>query len=94
MTNVVNFNDTIETKIEEAILDALDNRCGKWVSEAFVVGRGMNIATQNVKISDIINRMVDEGKLERTFQTVSDKFGQGMKLYSYRIPINYENPSL
>lgn len=90
MSNVVSFNNTIETKIEEKIADALDNRCGNWVSEAFLVGRVIDMTTPTVKAMDVIDKMVSEGKLEKTFHTVQDKFGHGVRLYSYRLAFDWD----
>jgi hypothetical protein len=75
--------------IRAAIEDVLSNRGGKWVGEFVVVNAGDHVTPPNMSVFDVINEMVADNTLEKTYQVVNDKMHRTVRLPLYRLAPNY-----
>jgi len=87
--NVVSIENSVVARVESAILNALSNRAGKWVAPHIMTNAADNVATPNVNVFGVIDRMVQDGTLEKTFRVVSDKFDRAVQLPMYRLTPTY-----
>jgi len=95
MIEIVNFESKLMEKIEEDITNALSNRCGMWVSESFLHMVASKSTTPNVvTFGHILKSMISKGKIEKTFQTATDKFDRTVHLPQYRLMVDFDDVSL
>jgi hypothetical protein len=84
MTNVVNLLDNIQDRTEEEIIRALEGRV-HWVSEPFVMMIGLRHAPPNVCITEVLEKMIREGKINKTYMPIPSPDGGTNKLPHYRL---------
>jgi hypothetical protein len=84
MTNVVKLLDNIQERVEEEIIRALENRV-HWVSEPFILLAGERGSTPNVSVFGVIQKMIREGKLNKTYLPASFPNGKTENLPHYRL---------
>jgi hypothetical protein len=82
--NVVSMENVVIRNIEEAIVASLENRT-HWVAPHVMTNAADRVNAQNVNVYGVIDRMVQEGTLEKSFQTVTDKFNRAVHLPLYRL---------
>lgn len=89
MVDIVSLEDKIVSKIKADIVAAMANRCGRWVSEPFLSIVASNSSKPNVKFGDILNSMINDGTVEKSYETSTDKFHRTIYLPIYRLKISY-----
>lgn len=87
--NVVSMEHSVTAGIRAAIEDVLSNRGGKWVGEFVVVNAGDHVTPPNMNVFDVINEMVADDTLEKSFQVVNDKMHRAVQLPLYRLTPKY-----
>lgn len=94
MVEIVSFEDKIVGKIKQDITEAMSNRCGRWVSESFLYLVASNSTTPNVTFGNILENMLKEGTIEKSYESGVDKFDRVVHLPQYRLVINYSDFNL
>jgi len=89
MTEIVSLEDKIVAKIKQDITEAMSNRCGRFVSEPFLHLVASDSTTPNVKFADVLKSMMEEGTIEKSFETGVDRFDRAVHLPQYRLVIKY-----
>lgn len=87
--NVVSMEHSVTAGIRHAIESVLSNRGGKWVGEFVIVNAGEHVTPPNMDVFDVINEMVADNTLEKSFQVVNDKMHRAVQLPLYRLAPNY-----
>lgn len=83
--NVISLEHSFILHTENAIIDALSNRGGKWVGQHVVFDAGNSTKIPNLNIVMVVNQMVESGLLEKSFQVIKDKLGRPLQLPLYRL---------
>ncbi len=84
--NIVSLEHSVVASVERAVIAVLENRCHHWVGQHLIFTVADSVALPNMNSMQVINGMVKLGTLERSYQTVVDKFGRGIQLPMYRLP--------
>lgn len=84
-TNVVSFTDAKVASSRRAIIDSLQNRGANWVSEPFLMTVIMDDMPAGVTAKELLDEMVQEGKLEKSYHTATDKMNRTLQLPLYRL---------
>jgi len=83
--NVVSLEHSVILHMENAIVDVLSHRAGKWVASHVLYNAADPHARPNLSITAVIEGMVKDGVLEKSFQTVNDKLHRAIQLPLYRL---------
>ena len=84
-TNVVSFTDAKVAASRRAIIDSLQNRGANWVSEPFLITVVMNDMPAGATVKELLDEMVQEGALEKTYHSATDKMNRTLQLPLYRL---------
>lgn len=87
--NVVSMEAVVSDRVVDAIVESLENRAGNWVAPHVLTSAAERVNAKTVSVYDVIDRMVREGTLEKSFQTVNDKFDRPVHLPLYRLAPTY-----
>jgi hypothetical protein len=83
--NVVSLQDVKLSAVKRTLMDNLSNRGGNWVSEPFLITIIMDDMPADTSAKELIDGMVQEGTLAKTFHTVTDKMQRTHHLPLYRL---------
>ena len=87
--NVISLEHSVALHVENAIVDVLSNRGGKWVGEFVLVNAAERVAIPNLNVIDVIHQMVEDETLEKSFQSLPTKFGGTIQAPLYRLAPSY-----
>lgn len=87
--NVVSMEHSVIVHIENAIVDVLSNRAGKWVAPHVLLNAAEPIVPPNMNVFEVIDEMVNTGVLEKSFTTIPVKFGSSVQAPLYRLTPTY-----
>ena len=83
--NVVSLQDVKVATAKNALIDSLKNRGANWVSEPFLMTVIMDDMPAGVSARELIDGMVQDGTIDRTFHTATDKMDRTLNLPLYRL---------
>ena len=83
--NVISLEHSVILHVENAIIDVLSNRGGKWVGEFVLYNAGDRVSIPNLNVGDVIRQMQKDGTIEKSYQTVTDKMDRTVQLPLYRL---------
>ena len=87
--NVVSLEHSVVLHMENAIVNALSGRAGKWVASHVLFSATDTLCRPNMSTSAVIEEMVNAGTLEKSFQTVNEKFHRAVRLQLYRLALQW-----
>lgn len=84
-SNVVHLQDVKVAGVKRALIDSLTNRGANWVSEPFLMAVIMDDMPAGVSSKELIDGLVQDGTIDKSYHTATDKMNRTIQLPLYRL---------